>query len=219
MKTRIIMGMLIIASIANLVAQIIGSSELNEYTKPVLMPLLLFFVYESSKGKVTIRILLLCLAIFLSWLGDLALLYQSKQIYFLLGLGSFLLAHVVYIIVLNKSSFQKLQFNVLKVLPFGLYAIALLALLLPSAGSLQVPILVYGIVIAIMASTARLREGNTSQESFQWVLYGSILFVVSDSLLAINMFYTAIPLSGLWIMSTYIAAQFLIAKGVMVHVE
>lgn len=219
MKLKAIFWIFIAASAANLIAQIIPSAELNRFTKPLLMPLLLYFVYESSRGKVTLRILLLSLAIFLSWLGDVALLYGDQQGYFLLGLGLFLLAQVTYIIVLYKSSYQAPQFDVLKVLPFVIYAVGLFKLLLPEAGDLLIPIAVYGIIISVMACVARLREGNTTQESYRLALYGSILFVISDSVLAINKFYTEIPMAGLWIMSTYLGAQLLLAKGVIGHVE
>jgi hypothetical protein len=43
--------------------------------------------------------------------------------------------------------------------------------------------------------------------------------MISDSLLAINKFYQPISLAGVWVMSTYIAAIYLIVKGVIAHNE
>lgn len=206
-------------SIANLIAQVIDSQALIQFTKPALMPVLLYYIYESSRGMVTMRTLLLCLAVLLSWLGDVALMYAADQIYFLIGIGFFLTAHVIYILVLKRSSFQPLTLDVLRVLPFILFATALFKFLIPSAGDFAIPVFVYGVVISIMAGTARLREGNTSQESYKWAMYGAALFLISDSLLAIDKFYEAIPLSGLWIMSTYLAAQLLLVKGILKHVD
>jgi uncharacterized membrane protein YhhN len=37
--------------------------------------------------------------------------------------------------------------------------------------------------------------------------------VISDSMIAIDKFYTQIPLAGFWIMITYISAQYLIMRG------
>ncbi len=219
MRVKIIFWAYIVFSIANLVAQVIPSGDMNRFTKPVLMPLLLFYILEYSSGRVTLKTLLLGLAILLSWLGDVALLYQSDQLFFMIGLGLFLLAHITYIVVLKKSAFQNIRFDVLKVLPFALYALVLFAILIPKAGDLAIPIFIYGIVISIMAGTARLREGITSQESYRWVLYGSLLFVASDSILAINKFYMEIPVAGLWIMSTYTAAQLLLVLGILKHVD
>lgn len=216
---RVIFWVYLVISGVNLVAQIIPSAELNSYTKPLLMPLLMFYVYRSNLGNVTARVLLLSLALLLSWLGDIALMYQGDTKYFLIGIGFFLLAQITYIIVLNKSIDQKLTFNTLKVLPFVVYGIGLFSLLIPNAGDFQIPIFIYGMVILIMVSTARLREGLTSKISYRLAVYGSLLFVISDSLIAINKFYIEIPQAGFLIMITYIAAQLLLVKGVLLHEE
>jgi len=42
---------------------------------------------------------------------------------------------------------------------------------------------------------------------------GAILFMLSDSVIAVNKFVLEIPLSGLWIMTTYTLAQWLITVG------
>jgi len=39
--------------------------------------------------------------------------------------------------------------------------------------------------------------------------------MLSDSLLAMNMFYVSLPYSHIWIMSTYALAQFLIVYGII----
>ena len=64
---------------------------------------------------------------------------------------------------------------------------------------------------------ARLRLGLTSNQSYQWVLMGSLLFVISDSAIAIDKFYRPIPYDDLVIMGTYIGAQALIALGILHH--
>lgn len=219
MRVKIIFWAYIIIAAVNLVAQVLPHAELNRFTKPVLMPLLLFYILEASKGRVTLKTLLLGLAILFSWLGDVALLYQSNQLYFMIGLGLFLLAQITYIVILKKAAYQEIRFDVLKVLPFAVFALILFAILIPNAGDLAIPIFIYGIVISIMAGTARLREGLTGQESYRMALYGSLLFVASDSILAINKFYLEIPVAGLWIMSTYIAAQVLLVLGILKHAD
>lgn len=42
---------------------------------------------------------------------------------------------------------------------------------------------------------------------------GTVLFVISDAIIAVNKFHKPVPLSGLWIMLTYYAAQAMIALG------
>ena len=64
-----------------------------------------------------------------------------------------------------------------------------------------------------MAIMAVNRKGRVNTLSFNLVIYGSILFVISDSILAYNKFVFPISYSGLAIMSTYMAAQYLITVG------
>ncbi|WP_436514987.1 lysoplasmalogenase [Ekhidna sp. To15] len=216
--TRYLLWIYIAVSIANLIAKVIPSEELNQYTKPLLMPLLMLYVYKSSLGKTTARILLLSVALIFSWLGDVVLMYQEKEAFFMAGIGLFLIAQITYVVVLKKSIYQKPSFELMKVLPFLIYAGVLFFMLLP-AGDFTIPIIVYGSVIMIMAIMARLREGNTAQNSYQLAFFGSILFLASDSILAFNSFHTAIPYAGVFIMSTYCAAQLLLVQGILKHVE
>ncbi|SNS96389.1 Uncharacterized membrane protein YhhN [Ekhidna lutea] len=215
---NLIFWIYIIVSFANVIAKIIPSEDLDQFTKPMLMPLLMFYVYRSSIGKTTKRILLVSGALFFSWLGDVALMYQANEAFFIAGIGLFLVAQIIYVIVLRTSAYQKPSFNLVQVIPFLAYGGALFFVLLP-AGDFTIPISIYGVVILTMVIMARLREGNTSQESFRLALYGSILFVLSDSILAFNAFHTAIPYAGVFIMSTYCAAQLLLVKGLLKHVE
>ena len=216
---RIVFWLYILIASANVVSKIIPSPELDQYTKPLLMPLLMFYVYRSSLGKTTLRVLILCAALLFSWLGDISLIYKSGDTtFFMIGIGLFLVAQILYIITLRKSSYQKPIPNVPQAIPFLLYAGLLFYLLLP-AGDFTIPIIVYGLVIVMMAITARGREGNTSQNSFQLALLGSIFFVLSDSFLAYDSFKSEIPYAGVWVMSTYCAAQLLLTEGILRHVE
>lgn len=216
--TRYLLWIYAAVSIANLAAKVIPSQELDQFTKPLLMPLLMVYVYKSSIGNTTAKTLLLFIALLFSWLGDVVLMYQSNETYFLAGIGLFLIAQITYVLVLRKSMYQAPEFSFPKILPFLLYAGLLFYILLP-AGDFSIPIVIYGLVIMTMAIMARLREGNSSQDSYKLAFMGSLLFVLSDSVLAYNSFYTAIPYAGIFIMSTYCAAQLLLVLGILKHVE
>lgn len=215
---RIILWLYISVSATNIVAQVIPSEELDRYTKPILMPLLLFYVYKKSIDNTTAKVLLLSVAILFSWFGDVVLMYQSNDMYFISGIGLFLVAQITYTVVLRKATYQKPKVSALKVLPFLAYGAILFYILLP-AGDFTVPIIIYGIVILIMMVSAFLRKNLTSGNSFKLAFIGSVLFVLSDSILAINAFKTPIPYSGLFIMSTYCAAQYFLAEGILAHAD
>lgn len=218
MSPRILIWLYIAVSAANVVAKFIPSDELERFTKPLLMPLLIFYVYRESIGKTTLKTLLLCAALLFSWLGDVTLMYQSNQTYFMIGIGLFLIAQIIYIITLRNATFQTPQFNILSAIPFLIYTGLLFYVLLP-AGDFTVPIVVYGLVILTMTYSAYLRKEKTSAESFKLAFLGSVFFVLSDSILAINSFKEAIPYGGVLIMSTYCAAQLLLVKGLLKHVD
>ncbi len=99
------------------------------------------------------------------------------------------------------------------------YIYQLLALIMGSLGDMKYPVILYSIVISTMLWIALDRKGKTNSESYILVSLGSVLFVISDSLIALNKFYSPINQAGLWIMTTYISAQFLIATGVLSHVR
>ena len=83
------------------------------------------------------------------------------------------------------------------------------------ASALQIPILAYGLTILTMLLTALNRWKSVEKTSFQWVFIGAILFVLSDSLIAISRFVQPFAMSGIAIMLTYAAGQFLIVEGVL----
>jgi uncharacterized membrane protein YhhN len=76
-------------------------------------------------------------------------------------------------------------------------------------------------MLAIMGMSAmalnRFRAVN--QLSFSMVFAGSVLFVISDTLIALDKFLTPIQNDRLLIMPTYMAAQFLIMKGILKQFE
>jgi uncharacterized membrane protein YhhN len=209
----------IFIGIVNVLGHYLEVPSMVKFSKPMLMPALIFFVYYQASGRVTLRILLLCVALIFAWLGDLALM-QVESIYFLLGLGSFLITQVLYTYIFYKSTFEKPEFRLMPLLPILTFTIFLLAILSQSVpDDMLIPIIVYALCITAMACMARLRGDLTSNNSFQWVMMGSLLFVVSDSAIAIDKFYQPIPYDAVLIMGTYIFAQLLIVKGVLDHPE
>ncbi len=210
----------IVLGAINVLGHLFEAPDMIRYSKPMLMPALMFFIYHQARGYVTKRTILLVLALIFSWLGDMALMRESEELYFLLGLGAFLLAQLTYTYIYFNASFQKPEFRLMPLLPILTFMIFLMAFVLRDApDSLQIPIVIYAVCITAMASMARLREGLTSNFSFQWVMIGSFLFVISDSAIAIDMFYRPLPFDEVIIMSTYITAQLLIVIGVSKHPE
>ncbi len=211
---RIFFFLYLIAGLLNLYAHYAGNEALGNYTKPALMPLLLFYIYESSKGRVTFLILLLCIAVILSWGGDLALMYDG-ELFFVMGLGLFLLAHIAYSFLFLRSIDFKIEVGYWRILPVVLFAVFFIYYLQPHTGSMTIPVVVYALVISVMVGTALLRERRVPQRSFVLVAIGSGLFILSDAMIGTSKFVQPFYCAECLIMSTYIAAQLLITMGIL----
>ncbi|MEQ8580919.1 MAG: lysoplasmalogenase [Marinoscillum sp.] len=217
MKERIVIGAYMVIGALNITAQLIDSPQLNQTSKILLVPTLIYLVFVMAQGMVTLPRLLLAVGLTFSWAGDILLLFPDEEVYFLGGLGMFLVAQILYTIVMYKSAYSKPRVNVRQLGPILLYGVILFYFVLPNTGNLVWPIIAYAACILGMVSMARFRQGKTSDESYELALIGAALFVLSDSLIALDKFVIDIPLSTFWIMSTYIVAQYLIVKGVMSH--
>jgi len=188
------------------------------FTKPFLTLLLLAFAVFSIHEKNWI-LLYLSFSLLSSCLGDVFLLLEDGNTnWFILGLASFLLAHVFFILVFirvrkENRAYQKI--NWLIAIPVVIYTAFLFSLLKPSLGSLKIPVFIYATVLAAMAFSSLIAFDIFKQNFGRLCICGTLLFVSSDSLLAINKFYHPFERADLLVMATYLAAQFLIVLGVM----
>jgi uncharacterized membrane protein YhhN len=78
---------------------------------------------------------------------------------------------------------------------------------------LKIAVAAYVTVISLMAAQAIGRAGALDDAAARRVALGACIFMVSDSLIAINKFVTPVALSSLWILATYYTAQILIVHN------
>ncbi|HEY5688913.1 MAG TPA: lysoplasmalogenase [Yeosuana sp.] len=208
---------LIIYSIILIFELIFDNTEsLKSYhylTKPLLVSSLIIFFLQHNPLKDTQTKQIVVSALLFSLLGDILLMFtEMNSLFFIGGLLAFLIAHVMYILVfLKKINITKKTLKFALLLLF--YTIGIFYLLKDGLGNLFIPVIIYMFVILMMFTTAFLREGRVSKNSYNLVFFGAIFFIISDSLLALNKFYSPLPLSGIWIMTTYSIAQLLIVLG------
>ncbi|PIF59464.1 lysoplasmalogenase [Flavobacterium sp. 2] len=195
----------------------LGHENLNFFLKPILIPILIFGVYFYQNFP-TKNILLT--ALLFSWIGDVILLFSDiSEIYFILGLVSFLISHIVYCILFNRQTKRNLKKNSIAIgigtILIACYLIGMLSVLLPSLGDLKIPVIVYASVISIMLLFAYNGLLSWNEPGNKLVFSGAVVFVISDSILAINKFYNPIEKSSFFIMLTYLVAQYLIVIGIL----
>lgn len=133
------------------------------------------------------------------------------------GIGAFLIAHIIYIKITSKFLQNELTSKMItSALPFVFFFALLMYMIYPNLGEMLWPVAVYGIVISTFGSVAFLNyRGNKTTENL-WLFIGAIIFIFSDSLIALNKFYEPNQIYGVSIMVTYILAQFLICKAMIV---
>jgi uncharacterized membrane protein YhhN len=151
-----------------------------------------------------------------SWAGDIILEFSdSNANMFIPGLVCFLLAHIMYFIVFIKTPGNNsiIGNRRLLLLPAIIYGVTLVLYLYGDLKEMRFPVIMYAIVILFMLAGAINRIDKVKKKSFWLVLAGAILFVISDSAIAINKFSYQFEYSGIVIMSTYIVAQYLIVTG------
>jgi uncharacterized membrane protein YhhN len=191
-------------------------SEISRYfTKPLLMPLLvLYFVLETGSIYASLKKWMI-LALLFSWAGDVLLMFEPmNSMFFIFGLAAFLIAHIFYIILFDLIRVkEKERQSLLPLLPIAIYYLVLIGLLPPHLDEMKKPVSIYGLIISIMLSFAidlwRIKDRTVSF----LIISGAFLFIVSDSLLALNKFYKPFEYAGIAIMLTYGIAQLLITLG------
>ena len=183
-------------------------------SKPLIVgSLLLFTLSKNREGYKALGLVII--ALFFSLAGDIALMF-NEQAAFLIGMGSFALAHIFYVIWYQRI---KPGFN-LKGLFVGLSIAALALYLLESytniPADLSMAVYIYFALISVHMIISLIAF---AQKLINWYpLVGILLFVLSDWWIAWSKFGDA--LDEQWhnrfvIMLSYAVAQALISIGII----
>lgn len=195
-------------------------------SKPlILISIFIFFrSHTGSVNNIRFRNLLLTGFVF-SLIGDVLLMFQIAGQNFLIGgLIAFLVAHLCYATGFISDMFDKrpwsqhwgqLAFSTLIVV----YGAEFFIINRFDFGSLYFPVMIYCMAIVIMGVNAVMRDKYKNPKGYLKVVIGAVFFIISDSLLATNLFITPIPFSGPLILGTYVIAQYLIATGCLLDMK
>jgi len=201
---------------------VLGSAALNiraEYRvhrrqvylfKPLTTVLILLIAARAIGPTSPLYKCLIIAGLGCSLAGDVFLMLPADR--FVASLVSFLAAHLCYIAAFSLDTSPCAAMWSLA--PFLVYVIIMSGILLPHLGKMRVPILVYELVIVAMAWRALGRWAATGEVGPLLAFIGALLFVISDSALAINRFVGKYRGAQALILSTYFCAQWLIALSV-----
>ena len=199
-----------IVSIVYLVTLAFKPGMFQFILKGSLMPLLLA-IYIAAADSILLPIVL---ALIFAWIGDVLLVRITNILWFRLGLASFLIGHICYIIaMLGFAQPFNIPALIISFAAAAGFAVIAYKVVKPS-NQMKIPVIAYEAIIltmAVFALQAFLAQGSQNLLFGILIFAGSLCFVVSDTMLALKTFRRAKIYFA--VMITYIAAQFLIAYG------
>ncbi|MGX1671709.1 lysoplasmalogenase [Streptomyces sp. NPDC055400] len=198
---RLLLAAFAVAAAVDLIALLAGTDLVHTVAKPLLMPLLAASVVVRGGPR------LLTAALLFGWGGDLLLLFDADAA-FLAGMGSFAAGHVCYLVLFKRAGTPRARGGLLAA-AYGLALVTTVALLwrdLPA--DMRGPVAGYSLLLTAMAYGSS-RMGRTAG-------WGGALFLLSDTLIATGVAdWPQLPRPDFWVMLTYVAAQYLLARGVL----
>lgn len=221
MKKKYWIALFLLALAGDIIGIQLDNNLLQTIFKPLIIPTLIGYLDSQVKSLTAGLSKSIVLALLFSLSGDVMLMFQSKNdIFFLLGLSSFLIAHIFYIVFFHKIRVkEQVKSNIALLAIVVVYYVCLIALLSPRLGDMKLPVRIYGIVISFMFMLAMHMLSIKNKIAGKWMMWGALLFVISDSVLAINKFYQPFEQAGVVIMLTYGLAQLFIVKGATAYIN
>jgi uncharacterized membrane protein YhhN len=207
-SSKLFLGIFVLVSALHLIGISIGNENLRIITKPlIILSLMIYysFVVENENH-------IYLAALFFCFLGDIFLIFNT-ELNFILGLVSFLIGHILFIVIVVKlltksTGIQK----IISLLPFTILFAGLMYLLKDNLGGMLIPVIVYGLTISAFGVVALLNYMTEKSVTNLVLLGGALFFILSDSIIALGKFLQYEKYFPLLIMTTYILAQYLICK-------
>jgi uncharacterized membrane protein YhhN len=216
MKNRVISALYFLIGIIAIILLDQPSFYPGFIAKSLIIPSLMILIVVNFNLVANKLHLYLFAGLFFSWVGDMTLEFtRINEIFFVIGLICFLLAHLMYLVVFLKTPGKNiiLTKKAYLLIPVIIYGIVLVTYLYNDLAEMRIPVILYAAVILSMLAAAINRKDKVNVASFYMVLAGAVLFVISDSTIAVNKFSHHFDFSGIVIMATYIVAQYLIVSG------
>ena len=198
-----------VAAALELWGEYCGPAALVYTAKPLTMGLIIAMAallarrFEGAYGRTILA------GLALSLVGDVLLMLPADL--FLPGLVSFLLAHIAYIWAFSRGGSWRPSAGAVCL---AVYGAAVYVWLRPGLGALRWPVLVYLAVICTMGWQALDRWRARRDRAAVLAAAGALLFIASDTALAVNRFGRPFAAAPLVVLTTYFAAQWCIARSI-----
>ncbi|MFV0571431.1 MAG: lysoplasmalogenase family protein [Xanthomarina gelatinilytica] len=189
--------------------------ELRYFSKSMLIPLLLIFYYQNKEANNRRDQLWVFLALTSFLIGDVLIINHLNQVSLAASLLFFTLGKLFF----SLKFIHKEDFNVVRLIPFSILLFAYIFLLVGFVyQDLNVffsAAIVSFFFTLVIFQFAFLRKGVYSSRSYYYVFFGVLLFLVSESIMAIKTFKQNIPYQDFLIMLAYGTSIYLITMGIV----
>lgn len=218
MTARVLMWVYGVMAVANVLFRLLDIVIPFRVTKVLLIPVLLWWLLAFWREQRRDRPLAtplrwLAVALVFAWLGDV-LLMPSGDLFFISGIGAFLVMQVLYIVAFTRVPGPGLV-RAWKIALVPYVVVWIVVNVLVDPGALRIPVLIYSAILMTMAVVALDLVLRVPRPQGWRVAWGAVLFVVSDGLIALTAFgpVPSNTVTGALIMATYLAAQWMITSG------
>lgn len=198
----------LVVAAADWVAVGTGNRRAEHVLKPATMVVLIGAALAMSEPDPAAARWWVVAALVASLAGDVFLMLEDR---FVLGLGSFLVAHLLYIGAFVTMDFIGGGFVVGAALVAVLIRLVGVRIVVGAAASserLRNPVALYMLVISIMVAFA-------FATARPWAIAGAVLFYVSDACIGWSRFVAEFPQQRLVIMTTYHLGQVGLVLGLL----
>lgn len=181
--------------------------------KSLYMPsLIVLYLLAAPKPNV-----LIILAMVFGWIGDVFLLGRHHW-NVLGGITSFGLGHICYIAGMLSTRPGLHLTAIISVVWIALCLVLVRHFLIPHAPKrLMIPAICYATLLSGTSATALYLSFVSFNAAYLLAAFGGLMFMLSDGLLAYNMFGKKTVLGNFFVMVTYVLAQTALAAGFILH--
>lgn len=201
-----------LVGLGHVVARYTGPRWAASVAKPVPIALLAFALAAAPAPADERYRWLVVGGLLCSMAGDVWLLFPR---HFRRGLACFLVAHLFYIAAFSRAGSAGAG-SWIVLLPFALAGAAMLAYLWPHLARERAAVALYIAVLVVMGWRAALLVATAGAAPGSLALAGALCFLVSDGTLATDRFVRPFRTGDAVVMTTYYAAQVLIATSALV---
>jgi len=206
---QILIAATLVVAVADWSAVALGNRRAELVLKPLTMVVLIGAALSMTDTEPAVARWWVVAALVMSLAGDVFLMLEER--FFVPGLGSFLVAHLLYIVAFLTMGIDGTPF----VLGAAAVAVAIRLIgvkLVQGAAeqdrTLALAVTAYILVISLMVAFA---VGTTRW----WVIIGAVLFYVSDACIGWSRFVGEFPQHRLAIITTYHLGQVALVLGLL----